>query len=349
MHENVTAAPAGAGDQSGGRRHAVARVVLRIAQLHLDMRAIAGLGIDAPCMMSAGSTKFQHAAMLERGGCKRREWIVRTIFAACVVVGGSFAAISGAGAETALERGTYLMKSIVDCGQCHTDSAPGSPELAGGKRFVDIAYTAYAPNITPDPATGTGNWTDDEIIGAIRDGKRPHGSTIGPPMPIRLYRGMSDDDARAIVAYLRSVKPVHNVVRKSLYRIELPDSYGPPVGSVAAVSAADPVAYGRYLATALGHCMECHSTPGDNGPDLVGSLGAGGVEFRGPWGVSVSANITPNGIGFYSDDELATIITKGIRPDGTRLQPPMPVASYANMTDKDVTAIIAYLRSLPKK
>jgi hypothetical protein len=65
--------------------------------------------------------------------------------------------------------------------------------------------------------------------------------------------------------------------------------------------------------------------------------------------VSVSANITPNGIGFYSDDELATIITKGIRPDGTRLQPPMPVASYANMTDKDVTAIIAYLRSLPKK
>jgi mono/diheme cytochrome c family protein len=268
----------------------------------------------------------------------------------CVMFGGSVAATSGASAETPLERGTYLMKSIVDCGQCHTDSTPGAPELAGGMRFVDIAYTAYAPNITPDPATGIGNWTDEEIISAIRDGKRPHGSTIGRPMPIELYRDMSDDDARAIVAYLRGVTPVHNAVRKSVYRIPLPDSYGPPVGSVAAVSNADPVTYGRYLATALGRCMDCHSTRGDDGePDLVNSLGAGGVEFRGPWGVSVSANITPNGVGHYSDEELATIITKGIRPAGPKLQPPMPVASYANMTNKDVRAIVAYLRSLPTK
>ena len=345
-------APAGAGDENGGPRHAVSRTFLRIAQLHLDMRVIrdsASMLLAAPCTVSADSTEFRHTATPDRGGCERRKYMVRTIFALFVVLGGSLAAISGAAAETPLERGTYLMKSIVDCGQCHTDSTPGAAELAGGKRFVDIAYTAYAPNITPDPETGTGNWTDEEIIDAIREGKRPHGSTIGPPMPVGLYRFMSDDDARAIVAYLRSVKPVHHAVHKSLYRIPLPDSYGPPVGSVPAVSDADPVAYGHYLATALGHCMECHSTRGENGPDLVNSLGAGGIEFRGPWGVSVSANITPNGIGPYSDAELETIITKGIRPDGTKLLPPMPVAAYANMKDKDVRAIIAYLRSLPKK
>lgn len=252
-------------------------------------------------------------------------------------------------AETPLERGTYLMKSIVACGACHTNPAPGSSELAGGQRFSDIAFTAHAANLTPDPETGIGAWTDEQVIAGFREGRRPRGSTIGPPMPISMYRGVSDEDARAIVAYLRALKPVMNKVPRSTYRIPAPD-YGPPVGPVASVPSYDPVKYGAYLATALGHCMECHSRRGEGGaPDLASGLGAGGAEFHGPWGVSLAPNITPSGIGHYSDDELRKIITTGFRPDGSKLNPPMPVAYYANMRDADVAAIIAYLRSLPKK
>jgi len=255
-------------------------------------------------------------------------------------------------AETPLERGTYLMNSIVACGNCHTVQTPDGPlpgmELAGGMEIPEPgAFTARAPNITPDPETGIGKWTDDEIITAIREGRRPDGTLIGPPMPIGLYRGMSDTDARAIVAYLRSVPPVVNKVAKSDYAIPLPPNYGPPVGSVPDVSPDDKVAYGAYLAGPAGHCMECHSAPGPNGaPDFENALGAGGFQFHGPWGTSVSANITPAGIGDWTDAQLKKVITTGERPDGSRLLPPMGVHYYANISDRDLDAIIAYLRSL---
>jgi len=253
-------------------------------------------------------------------------------------------------AETPLERGVYLMRGIVACGDCHTTHGPvPGAELAGGFKFADANFTAYSPNITPDAETGIGKWSDDQIITAFREGKRPDGSTIGPPMPFAMYRNISDADAKAIVAYLRQVTPVSNVVAKSVYGFPLPPAYGPPVGHVAAVADADPVAYGAYLVGPLGHCLECHSKPGPQGPDIVGGLGAGGMRFTGPWGVSVAANITPTRIGHYSDADLKKIITTGIRPDGSHLLPPMGVAYYANVTDKDVSAIIAYLRTLPAK
>ena len=258
--------------------------------------------------------------------------------------------LSPAGAETPLERGAYLMKGPVGCGNCHTNPAPGSPELGGGTRFAELAFTAVAPNLTPDPETGIAQWRDGDLINGIRNGKRPRGSTIGPPMPIAAYRGISDDDVNAIVAYLRSVKPVVNKTAQSSYRIPLPETYGPVVTNVAAVSDADPVKYGAYIATSLAHCMECHSKPAEGGGgDLLNGLGAGGQQFRGPWGVSQAPNITPSGVGHYSDAELKKVITTGERPDGSKLKPPMATAYYAHMTDKDLTAVIAYLRSIPKK
>lgn len=119
------------------------------------------------------------------------------------------AAATGANAESRLERGRYLMQSIVACGNCHTPQGPDGPmsgmELAGGLKIEDKPFTAIASNITPDRETGIGKWTDAQIITAIREGRRPDGSIIGPPMPIGLYRGMSDNEARAIVACLRSL------------------------------------------------------------------------------------------------------------------------------------------------
>jgi mono/diheme cytochrome c family protein len=184
---------------------------------------------------------------------------------------------------------------------------------------------------------------------AIREGRRPDGSLIGPIMPIALYRNISDRDVRAIVAYLRALKPVRNEVPKSIYRMPLPPDYGPPITGVPDVSPDDRLAYGAYLAGPLGHCIECHSPMGPQGPDWRNQLGAGGFEFPGPWGVSHSANITPTNLGDWSDGEIKRAITDGVRRDGSKLLPPMPFAYYKNITERDLEAIVAYLRSLPAK
>ena len=256
-------------------------------------------------------------------------------------------------AETPLERGTYLMSALAACGNCHTQQTPEGPlegmELAGGMTMVFPGeFTVHVPNITPHAETGVGRWSDEELIRAIREGIRPDGSIIGPPMPIQIYRGISDADARALVAYLRSVPAIENEVPASQYDIPLPPAYGPPLGEVPPVDPADQLAYGAYLAGPVAHCIECHSPPGPNGaPDWEHQTGAGGFTFPGPWGESVGANITPSGLGDWSDQEIKTVVRTGVRPDGSRLLPPMGVHYYANIADSDLDAIIVYLRNLP--
>jgi mono/diheme cytochrome c family protein len=223
-------------------------------------------------------------------------------------------------------------------------------ELAGGLKIDDPAFSVVTPNITPDKESGIGSWTDEQIIAAIREGKRPDGTLIGPPMPFHFYSQISDDDAKAIVSYLRGVKPVSNKVPKNTYSFPLPPAWGPPVSNVAAVSPDDPVKYGEYLAGPLGHCMECHSGPDEKGiPDPVNHLGSGGIRFLGPWGESVSPNLTPANLKNWTDEQIKTVIRTGVRPDGSRLKPPMGVFYYANIPEKDLDAIIAYLRTLPEK
>ncbi len=261
--------------------------------------------------------------------------------------------IVNAHSETPVERGAYLVRGIVACGNCHTPrDQDGKPiadrELAGGGVLNTPVFRAVSPNITPDPETGIGKWTDDQIVSAIRNGKRPDGATIGPPMPIGFYRNMSDSDARAIVAYLRTVKPVKNKPEKSAYKIALPAQYGPPVASVPDVPRGDKAAYGRYLATALGHCMDCH-TPRVNGRPDMSRVGAGGREFETPsGGLITSANLTPAneaGIAHWTDAEVKKAITDGVRPDRA-LVPLMAFEWYKNISSDDLDALLVYLRSL---
>jgi hypothetical protein len=116
------------------------------------------------------------------------------------------------------------------------------------------------------------------------------------------------------------------------------------------VPRSDPVAYGRYLVGPAGHCIECHSSPGaDGAPDIKNQLGAGGFPFKGPWGLSVSPNITPTGLKKYTDAQIKTMIATGVRPDGSKLKPPMGVSYYASISAADQDAIVAYLRTLPPK
>lgn len=256
-----------------------------------------------------------------------------------------------------LARGDYLVNGVVACGNCHTPQrqdqvpVPGM-EMAGGFVVENPDFRAYAPNITPDPDFGIGKWSDDEIIAAIRRGIRPDGSIIGPPMPVMFYKDMSDRDVGAIVAYLRQVPPVKNIVPKSGYRVPLPPSWGLPDVSVAGPDVSDKVEYGAYLSGALGHCFECH-TPIRQGQLQIDEWGAGGNVYDGVFGLdatSVSANITPHpsdGISHYSDSELATIISTGVRPDGSHVAPPMGFYYYQNIKPEDLNAIIAYLRTIP--
>ena len=166
--------------------------------------------------------------------------------------------------ETALERGRYLVDTIASCGNCHTPKGPNGPlpgkKLAGGDVIKHQDFTAVVPNITSDQETGIGKWTDDEISLAIREGKRPDGTLIGPAMPSRSYRNLGDEDVRAIVAYLRAVPAVHNpITAKSQYDAIFPASWGPPVGHVNAPPKEDRIAYGAYLAGPLARCMDCHT------------------------------------------------------------------------------------------
>ncbi|MEQ9813277.1 MAG: c-type cytochrome [Azospirillaceae bacterium] len=250
-------------------------------------------------------------------------------------------------------RGAYLMNGPVACGNCHTPIGPEGPdfsrELAGGMVFDEGIFVAYAANITPHEETGIGAWSDEELGRAIREGLRPDGSLIGPPMAVPFYRAISDDDLAALIAYIRQLPPVDNVVPESVYNIPLPPAYGRPITEpVSAPDPSDQVAYGGYLVE-IAHCMDCHTPRTPDGMLIMDRMGAGGFPFHGPWGISVSRNITPHeeGLGEWTDEEIIRAITQGISRDGSQLAPPMGFGYYANMTQDDLAAIVAYLRTIP--
>jgi len=274
---------------------------------------------------------------------------------AAVVVAGVTAMAS---AETLLERGDYLVNTIAACGNCHTPKdvnghAIAGEELSGGFEFDDPGIGhVVGPNITPDPETGIGTWSEAQIVTALRDGKRPDGTIIGPPMPIPVYRQLSDRDAQAIAAYLRGVKPIRNRVARTRYDIPLPPAYGPPVTHAEAPPPTDRIAYGGYLAGPVGHCVLCHTAPGGGKPFDMDRAYAGGrtlADFAHPASLTVSRNITSDpddGIGGWTDADIKQAIVAGIRPDGTRLARTMPFDWYAKMAPDDRDALVAYLRSL---
>lgn len=248
--------------------------------------------------------------------------------------------------QTLEERGQYLVEGPAACGNCHSPKGPDA-EPYSGFLIRELTFTAFAQNITP--GSRVAGWSDEELARAIREGVRPDGTVIGPPMPIHLYRGLSDDDLAAIVAYLRTLPSVASEHVENTYPFPLPPSYGPPVETVAAPSADDAIAYGAYLAGPVAHCVDCHSFV-DGRPDLENNLGGGGGHhFEGPWGRSVPANITngPEGLADYTDAEIATMIAEGTRTDGSQMLPPMPYSHYSNISESDMAAIVAYLRTLP--
>ena len=268
------------------------------------------------------------------------------------------ALISTASAQSAqsdlVKRGDYLVNGILTCANCHSPKGPpavvAGKDFSGGLSWDEPPFKVTAPNITPDKETGIGTWTDAEIKTLMRTGIRPNGVHIAMVMPTGFYHIMTNLDLNAVVAYLRTLKPVRNKVDDPVYKM-------PQVEHIIAGGEKpftegmmkDKLKKGFYLVT-IGHCMECH-TPMEKGVRQWDSrLGAGGFEFPGPWGVSVSRNITSSktkGIGAWTDAEIKRAITDGISKDGSKLKPPMGYQYYATVTSNDLDAIVAYPRTVP--
>ena len=257
-----------------------------------------------------------------------------------------------------LQRGQYLANSI-GCLYCHSPhdwSKPDDPILPGmagaGQQlpYTDLPGKVIAPNLTPDKESGVGNWTDDMLARAIREGIGHDGRALFGIMPFAHYRNMPDEDLASVVVYLRSLQPVRNPLPKT--EIIFPVKYimrngpRPITGSVDSPDISDPVKRGRFLVNLTG-CTDCH-TPVDNHHVPIPGLDfSGGQVLHTPWGAVASANLTPDPSGIPYYDQAMFIKAMRTGKVGTReLNKTMPWAVLANMTDEDLAGIFAYLKTL---
>jgi mono/diheme cytochrome c family protein len=248
------------------------------------------------------------------------------------------------------------VNGILTCGNCHTPKGPSGDiaekAFSGGLSWDEPPFKVTAPNITQDKETGIGDYTDAELKEVLRKGIKRNGVPVAMVMPSGFYEIMTDRDLDAVIAYLRTIKPIKNTVPDPVYR--MPQGHPIPPGGDKTFTEAmlrEKVNKGFYLVT-IAHCMECHTPMGPHGREFATRLGAGGFEMPGPWGVSVSRNITSSkekGIGAWTDDEIRRAMTQGVSRDGGQLKPPMGYHYYATVAPDDLDAIVAYLRSVPAK
>jgi len=256
-----------------------------------------------------------------------------------------------------LERGKYLVTAVNGCLGCHSDPDPGRPGLPpvegrlGAGTIWKNTTTPWvvAPNITPDKETGAGNWSDDMLARAIREGIGHDGRALFPIMPYPDYRVMSDEDLASVIVYIRALPPVRNVLPP--IQIPFPTRFlirnapQPLDEVVRPPDQSTPVARGAYLVK-LGACADCH-TPQENAAPIPGLGFAGGLVLKGPTGMVASANLTPDasGISYYDEDLFVHSLREG-KVGARVLNPIMPWWFYGKMTDDDLKSTFAYLRSL---
>jgi mono/diheme cytochrome c family protein len=257
-----------------------------------------------------------------------------------------------------IARGRYMFGATGGCG-CHT--VPKGEVNAGGRRYDGPFGTVYSSNITPDRQTGIGGWTDEQLITAIRLGRRPNGERLLPVHPFPVFNGMAEEDLKAIVAFLRTTRPVSKANQPKKIAVPLFESVFLPAWLAAFAPRESPppkapatgLARGEYLVKAVGHCGECH-TPrtmtmaSDNSRFLAGTP-------KGPEDSAIP-NITPDndtGIGKWSVEEIADYLGTGNKPDGDVAGGLMgeviegTLSGYKDLTKADRVAIAQFLKSIP--
>jgi mono/diheme cytochrome c family protein len=259
-----------------------------------------------------------------------------------------------------LERGRAMVTSgQPPCVLCHSpmDTAGGGWKVKDGMAFAGRNWTpdgvpfVTAPNLTSDPETGIGTWTDDQLARAIREGIGHDGRTLFPIMPYERFRHMSDEDLASIVVYLRSLPPIRNPLPAS--NVPFPVKYlinsvPEPVEAPVTSDLSTPAKRGHYRVEVLGVCAECHTTMDAQGNRVPNMDFAGGTALTfGDRKVVYSQNITPavNGIPYYTEDLFVEVIRTG-KVRSRALDDMMPTHSFRNMSDQDLKDIFAYLKTL---
>ena len=256
-------------------------------------------------------------------------------------------------------RGAYLVTHVTPCMECHSPhrwtehDAPIPTNMIGAGQEMPIKGLPgrlVAPNITPDPETGAGNWSDDQLVRAIREGIGHDGRALFPLMPYQNYRSLSDEDVASIVVYLRALPAVRAPQPRT--QIEFPVRYlirsvpEPLHAPVPAPDLSTPEKRGAYLVT-IGACGNCHTPQDAHGQPIAGMEFGGGLVLDGPWGRVTSANLTPapSGIPYY-DKALFTEVLRTGRVKARTINQVMPWHVFSGMTDDDIAAIYTHLTTL---
>jgi mono/diheme cytochrome c family protein len=249
-----------------------------------------------------------------------------------------------------IERGRYLA-ILADCTACHT--APGGQPFAGGLVLKTPFGNLAAPNITPDSETGIGNWTDDEFVASMHDGRGRGGMRLFPAMPYPAYTKMTHDDVLAIRSYLATVSPVRNAVAANQLPFPLSirtnilfwnllnfteGRFQPNMQRSAEWNR------GAYIVQGAAHCGTCHTPKTILGGDKVGAPLAGAM-LQGWFAPNITAD-PHKGIGSWSQEDIVQYLKTGAN-SWTLASGPMAEAvvhSTSNMTDQDLAAIAVYLK-----
>jgi mono/diheme cytochrome c family protein len=254
-----------------------------------------------------------------------------------------------------LARGRYLVNGVGECFACHGPSdlnASGWPPVRGkegsGLAGFSSSPGAVAANLTADRETGIGNWTDDMLARAIREGVSHVGRLIDPTiMPYEFYRSMADEDLASVIVYLRSIPPIRNALPASRTSQNIAAPYAIPIyAPVLGPDLSTPIKRGAYLVQ-LGACQWCHTLRDANRKTLPGLEFAGGDLITTPDFQVTSANLTPDpsGISYYDEAVFLKAMQTG-KVGARKIHPIMPWWFFGQMTDDDLKAIFAYLRTV---
>jgi mono/diheme cytochrome c family protein len=277
-----------------------------------------------------------------------------------------------------LQRGQYLVEHVLLCNDCHSErdwtlyGGPPKPPFGAGRpcmtretETVGIITNSEETNfpgqlcirnITPDAESGIGQWSDGEVLRAMREGVDRHGRGLFPIMPYHIYKHMADEDAEATIAYMRSLPPVR--AERPERTIDFPLNLliqlwpEPLDGPVETPDRSDTVRYGEYLAT-IARCSFCHTPREGRGREgIPGKAFAGGVPFALGTRITPSRNLTPHetGIGAWTREAfIARFRQAGNRQPVESLEQNtlMNWNAYSGMTEQDLGAIYDFLRTLP--
>lgn len=252
-----------------------------------------------------------------------------------------------------IARGRYLVQAG-DCEACHTDR--GGRAFAGGRAITTPFGKIYSRNITPDAATGIGDWNEADFYRAMHDGLSRDGKHLYPAFPYPWFTKLSRADVHSIKVYMDTLPPVHQPATPN--ELVLPLRWRNLVGPWnrlffdagefrAEVDKSATWNRGAYLVEGVGHCSACHSPKNIAGATKKGQAFEGGMGEG--WLASDLTGRALDGLSEWSIDEIATFLKTGVN-DRTRATGPMAevvATSTSHLTNGDARAIATYLKDLP--